>query len=148
MKLKFLLVKAYKLIEIQKSTINELTTQLNNSNQNLNIYKEKIRQQELQINNLYQQVKNPNTNTKVYKNEMMCVNFISANQQIHYAVPCVKNDTFASVEEKLYQRFPQYRETNNNFLANGNKVKRFKTIGENNIGNGLPVVLVVPPQNN
>ena len=110
MKLKFLLVKAYKLIEIQKSTINELTTQLNNSNQNLNIYKEKIRQQELQRNNLYQQVKNPNTNTKVYKNEMMCVNFISANQQIHYAVPCVKNDTFASVEEKLYQRFPQYRE--------------------------------------
>lgn len=148
MKLKFLLVKAYKLIEIQKSTINELTTQLNNSNQNLNIYKEKIRQQELQINNLYQQVKNPNTNTKVYKNEMMCVNFISANQQIHYAVPCVKNDTFASVEEKLYQRFPKYRETNNTFLANGNKVKRFKTIGENNIGNGLPVVLVVPPQNN
>ena len=75
---------------------------------------------------------------------MMCVNFISGDQQIHYAVPCLKSNTFAEVEEKLYQKFPVYRETNNNFIANGNLVLRFKTIGENRIGNGLPVTLIVP----
>ena len=48
------------------------------------------------------------------------------------------------IEEKLYKQYPQYRETNNSFLANGTQVLRFKTIAENKIGNGLPVTLVVP----
>ena len=42
--------------------------------------------------------------------------------------------------------FPAYRETNNNFIANGNIVLRFKTIGENKIGNGKPVTLIVPSE--
>ena len=87
---------------------------------------------------------NNNSNNYFNLNEMMCVNFISGDQQIHYAVPCLKSNTFAEVEEKLYQKFPVYRETNNNFIANGNLVLRFKTIGENKIGNGLPVTLIVP----
>ena len=74
----------------------------------------------------------------------MCVNFISGDQQVHYAVSCLKQNTFAEVEEKLYQQYPAYMETNNNFIANGNIVLRFKTIGENNIGNGKPVTLLVP----
>jgi len=48
------------------------------------------------------------------------------------------------VEEKLYKKFPEYRETNNCFLANGKEVLRFKTISENNIGNGLPVTMIIP----
>ena len=75
---------------------------------------------------------------------MMCVNFISGDQQVHYAVPCLKQNIFAEVEEKLYQQYPEYRETNNNFIANGKLVLRFKTIEENNIGNGKPVTLIVP----
>ena len=75
---------------------------------------------------------------------MMCVNFISSDQNVHYAIKCMKNNIFAEIEEKLYQQYPQYRETNNNFLANGNQVLRFKTIAENKIGNGLPVTLIIP----
>ena len=75
---------------------------------------------------------------------MVCVNFISSDQKVHFAAPCIKSNTFAEIEEKLYQQYPEYRETNNNFLANGTNVLRFKTIAENNIGNGLPVTLIVP----
>ena len=75
---------------------------------------------------------------------MMCVNFISTDQNVHYAVECLKRNTFAEIEEKLYQQYPQYRETNNNFIANGKVVLRFKTIAENGIGTGLPVTLIVP----
>ena len=75
---------------------------------------------------------------------MMCVNFISTDQNVHYAVACLKRNTFAEIEEKLYQQYPKYRETNNSFIANGREVLRFKTISENNIGNGLPVTLIVP----
>ena len=74
----------------------------------------------------------------------MCVHFISSDQNVHFSSTCLKTNTFAEVEEKLYKEFPQYRETNNNFLANGTQVLRFKTIAENKIGNGYPVTLIVP----
>ena len=56
----------------------------------------------------------------------------------------VKSNTFAEIEEKLYKQYPQYRETNNNFISNDKQILRFKTIDENKIGNGLPVTLIVP----
>ena len=75
---------------------------------------------------------------------MMAVNFISMDGKIHFAVPCIDSDIFAEVEEKLYKQFPEYRETNNSFLANGQTVLRFKTIKQNKIGNGLPVTMNIP----
>ena len=77
-------------------------------------------------------------------NDMVYVNFISMDQTVHFAVTCLKTNTFDEVEEKLYKRYPQYRETNNTFLSNGTQALRFKTIAENKIGNGLPVTLVAP----
>ena len=99
----------------------------------------------MELNNLRAQLSNNNNIINNFNlNEMMCVNFISGDQQVHYAVPCLKQNIFAEVEEKLYQQYPEYRETNNNFIANGKLVLRFKTIGENNIGNGKSVTLIVP----
>ena len=65
-------------------------------------------------------------------------------KKVQFAVPCTKNTIFAEVEEKLYKQYPEYRETNNNFIANGNQVLRFKTISENQIGSGLPVFFIAP----
>ena len=70
--------------------------------------------------------------------------FLQIDQNVHFSIPCLKTNTFAEVEEKLYKQYPQYRETNNTFLANGMQVLRFKTIDENKIGNGLSVTLIVP----
>ena len=81
---------------------------------------------------------------KFGRKEIQCVNFMSSDQLIHYSIPCISSDIFAEIEEKLYKQFPKYRETNNCFLANGKEVLRFKTISENKIGNGLPVILYVP----
>ena len=74
----------------------------------------------------------------------MSVNFISTDSKVHFSVPCLDYNTFAEVEEKLYQQFPEFRETNNDFLANGGPVLRFKTIKQNKIGNGLPVTMIIP----
>ena len=141
--------KANKIIEQQKLIINDLQNKLNNNTININNYQNIIIQKDNEINNLKLQLNNllqsnNNLSNKIYINDMMCVNFISSDQNVHYAVPCAKNNTFAEIEEKLYQIYPQYRETNNNFLANGNQVLRFKTIAENKIGNGLPVTLIIP----
>ena len=151
-KLKNELAKANKVIEQQKLTINELQNKLNNYNniinnlnKDINNYRNIISKKDIELNNYKSQLNNNIiSNNKVYINDMMCVNFISSDQNVHFAVTCLKTNTFAEVEEKLYKQYPQYRETNNTFLANGMQVLRFKTIDENKIGNGLPVTLIVP----
>ena len=151
------LSKANKIIEQQQSIINDLQDKLNNYNTTINNCKTQINnfqsiiiQKDLELNNLKNQLNNNNSNNvnnlpnNVNFNEIVVVNFISMDQNVHYAVAAVKNNTFAEIEEKLYKQYPQYRETNNNFIANGATVLRFKTIAENKIANGLPVTLVVP----
>ena len=147
--LKNQLIKANKIIEKQKLTINELQNKLNSYNTNINNYQNIINQKDLELNNLRMQLNNMKNNIQSNKvtidlNDIMTVNFISMDQNVHFAVSCLKTNTFAEVEEKLYKQYPQYRETNNSFLAHGSQVLRFKTIAENKIGNGLPVTLVVP----
>ena len=150
--LKNQLIKANKIIEKQKLTINELQNKLNSYNTNINNYQNIINQKDLELNNLRMQINNMNNmNNNIQSNkvtidlnDIMTVNFISMDQNVHFAVSCLKTDIFADVEEQLYKQYPQYRETNNSFLANGSQVLRFKTIAENKIGNGLPVTLVVP----
>ena len=143
--LKSELTKAKKIIKEQKLKIKELEDNLNVHKDTINDYKNIITKKDIELNNLRKQLLSNNNNivNNFNLNEMMCVNFISGDQ-IHYAVPCLKSNTFAEVEEKLYQQYPAYRETNNNFVANGSLVLRFKTIGENKIGNGKPVTLILP----
>ena len=150
-KLKNELTKANKVIEQQKLTINELQNKLNNYNntinnlnKDINNYRNIISKKDIELNNYKSQLNNNIPNNNVNYNDIMCVNFISSDQNIHYAATCLKTNTFAEIEEKLYKQYPQYRETNNTFLANGMQVLRFKTIAENKIGNGLPVTLIIP----
>ena len=135
------LKKANILIEQQQLKIYDLQNQLkklkSQSNTNSSNYSTNIKTNNGHNNNGH----NPQIFTL---NQMMSVNFISNDQRIHYSIPCVGNNTFAEVEEKLYLQFPQYRETNNVFLANGKNILRFKTISENNIGNGFPVTMIIP----
>ena len=158
-KLKNELSKANKTIEQQKLIINDLQNKLNNYNTNINNHQTQINnlqniiiQKDVELNNLRNQLNNNNSNNinnlpnhaNVNYDEMMCINFISTDQNLHYAVPCIKTDVFAHIEEKLYKKFPKYKETNNTFIVNGTTVLRFKTIAEKKLENGLPVTLVVP----
>ena len=147
MNLKNELNKANNIIEQQKLTINMLQNQLNNKNNNLiqiQSLQNIIYQKEQEINQLKSQLNNFNNKKLISTDQMMVVNFISMDQKVHYAVPCIYNNTFAEVEEKLYKKYPEYRETNNQFLANGREILRFKTIKDNKIGEGFPVTLVIP----
>ena len=147
------LSKANIIIEEQKSIINDLQNKLNKCNNyeiQINNLNNIIIQKDNEINNLKNQlnninnISNNNISNNVNFNEIVVVNFISMDQNVHYAVAALKNNTFAEIEEKLYKQYPKYRETNNNFITNGSTVLRFKTIAENKISNGLPVTLIVP----
>ena len=46
---------------------------------------------------------------------------------------CKNTDKFAIIEQELYDVFPQYKNTENYFLLNGNKVNKNQTLEEINI---------------
>ena len=87
---------------------------------------------------------NNSNNKMINLNNLKCINFISNDQKIYYAIPCSGDSIFAEIEEQLYKKFPEYRETNNTFVADGKTILRFKTINDNKIGTGFPVMLIKP----
>ena len=89
-----------------------------------------------------EKAKNNQNYININKNELLAVFFQHPNY--NYCVVCTKTDTFAEAEEKFYKEFPELRNTNNSYLVNGNQVLRFKTIEENKIKNGYPVLLQIP----
>ena len=125
------------LIEANK-IISNFNCQQNN---NITSLKEIIKNKDIEINNLKSQLKN---NEKVLVNfdDIIIINFSLSDQIISYPIKCLKTDTFAEVEEKLYQKYEEYREKNNNYLVEGRPILRFKKICENNIQDGDKIQLI------
>ena len=154
--LKDKLNKANKIIEKQRVEIQDLKNQINSFKNidlnQINNLKNEINNKNVQLEQLRQQLQSTNLNTNqlnqnnnkdpLFANR--CVNFITTDSSLFYAVPCNGDSTFAEVEEKLYKEYPEYRETNNTFLANGIEILRFKTVNDNKIGTGKPVILIKP----
>ena len=65
----------------------------------------------------------------------MAVNFVSMghNDIGHYNLMCKNFDLFVRLEERLYEDFPQFKEYETYFEVNGKRIKRFKTLEQNNI---------------
>ena len=80
--------------------------------------------------------KNSIKNKNVNYDDIMVITFVSMDSTVQCGIKCLPTDTFAEVEEKLYKRYDNLRDTNNMFTANAKPVLRFKKIFENNIKDG------------
>ena len=79
---------------------------------------------------------NNNEITTFEKGEkIISVNFVSMgiNDIGHFSLVCRKTDLFVRLEERLYQKFQQFKNYETYFVVNAKRIKRFKTIDENNI---------------
>ena len=67
--------------------------------------------------------------------KIMSINFVSAGIQdiANYSITCKNTDIFVRLEEKLNNDFPQLKEHETYFESQGRRLKRFKTLEENNI---------------
>ena len=73
--------------------------------------------------------------------KLISIIFTNSTQEFHYSIICKNTDRFSTLEAKLYEKFPQYGETDNYFIANGNKVIGHKTLEDNNIKDSNIIIL-------
>lgn len=140
-----------KTIEKYKTKIEALKIRLNENNLKLEYFQKMLHQKENEIENLKVKMlsyngNNPFNKTFYSRDQMLALNFISSDQKLHFALPCIKKDLFVDIEKKLYDKFPEYKETNNNFLVNARIILRFKTVEENKLDSGIPI-LIIPNKN-
>ena len=127
---------------LKLNQFNQMNMQNNQMNINeINRLNQIIVQKDKQIKELEFKLQK---NNKIYRNDMMVVNFMSTDQTINTGIACTADDTFAEVEEKLYQMYNEYRNTNNLLLHSGNTILRFKKIKENKIKNGDRIIVKTP----
>ena len=74
--------------------------------------------------------------------KLFTVIFLSLDQKVHYSLICKDSEKFNHVENRLYEDYPQYKESNIVFNANGIKITKSKTLKENKIKNSDIIRLI------
>ena len=112
-----------KKINEEKRHIKELKELILNNNSNLNIIKELMNKTKFNIIN---DIK-INIPIEIKSGEkMMSVIFISIDENIHYSIICKNTDIFSNIEKKFYDKYPEHKNTKNEFFVNGNKIDSLK----------------------
>ena len=73
--------------------------------------------------------------------KLISIIFTSIDQKIHYPLICKNTDKFNTIENELYEVYPEYSETENFFTFNGNKIIKSKNLEYNKIKNGSIIIL-------
>ena len=59
----------------------------------------------------------------------------------HYSILCKNTQVFSELEKILYDQFPNYKQSENAFIFNGNVINKFKTLKENKIKHGDYIIV-------
>ena len=84
-------------------------------------------------------LKEENDNFKKYfkigENEKLIrIIFQSTDQKIiDYVLICKNTDIFANIEQILYNKYPEYKDSENYFTSNGIKINKNRTLEDNKI---------------
>ena len=77
--------------------------------------------------------------------KLISVIFKLNEEKLYYSIICKNTDTFSKIEKLLYDEYPGYKNLDNNFFVNGNKINRFETLEENKIYNSD--IITINPNN-
>lgn len=137
------LIKTQKLLSNYNQNNPQGNNNINKLNDIIKMKDELIKMKDNLINNLKKKLKMSGYAQKQFNlNDYLVVHFISMDQDVNYPIKCLKTDTFAEVEEKFYQKYNTYRNSNNDFVTKGKDILRFKTMYENGIKDGDKITLV------
>ena len=130
----------------------DLTSQLNNANKTIKDLSNKLNSISLKNNNNELQKIINMINDEINKlksilngnskDNILSIGFTSCDQKINnFFLSCKDSELFVRIEEKLYDEYSEYKEKETYFTVTGNKIKRFKTLKENNIKSGSIIML-------
>ena len=121
-----------------KEKINYLNNQINILNDKIKLLDQNLIEKNLEIQKLISQ-NNLNYNYEITSinpgEKIMALNFVSIGVQVinNYNLICKNTDLFVKLEERLYEDFPQFKEYDTYFEVKTRRIKRFKTLKDNNI---------------
>ena len=135
-------------INMYKSQLNEEKNKnqtyintINGLNETISFLKKQLTDEKNKNKNNFHNMNQQNNNREItYINpgeKIMTINFVSqGNQDItNYSLACKNTDLFVRLEEILYQDYPKFKDFETYFEVRTKRIKRFKTIEENDIRN-------------
>ena len=135
--LKEKLNEANKIIEEQKKEIQELKYEITKIKSEgitqVNSLIELIEKKDKDNKQLKENKNNINTNNTTPK---ITLQFKSFDNEMKFSIKCFGTEPFFDIEEKLYEKYPKYKNYNTSFSFYGNVIDKFKTINENGIKSG------------
>ena len=135
-----------------ENIIKENEIKLNERENRNDVLNKKIIELENKLNNNYlnnriveleEEIKKYKTYFLSFDEELYSIKFISTDQVINFTLISKNKDNFSKIEDMLYKKYPQYKETENIFLLNGSRINRHKTLEENNIKNNDIITLTI-----
>ena len=82
-----------------------------------------------------------NNNNSIFYENIVAINFISSDQLINFPIGGVKSDKFSIIEEKLLNEFPELKNKDIYYIANGNVINKELTLEQNKIKTGNSILI-------
>ena len=77
------------------------------------------------------------------EDELLKVIIVTEDHKVNYSLICKNTEKFNTiVENRVYDAYPEYKEKENYFKVNGNKINKAKTLDENKIKNNDVIMMV------
>ncbi len=73
--------------------------------------------------------------------QLLSITFVSSDKKMHFSTLCKNTDKFSKIENMLYDVYPEYSESENNYFVNGNKINKYKSLDFNKIKNNDIITL-------
>ena len=126
-----------------QNQLNDLKISYNNNLSLINQLKYNLKQKEQELSQLKNKLLSNSNQFKTDSQNKIgfAITFRSISQDIIYPIVCNKNELISRLEEELYNEYPKYKEFNTYLTCNGIVLKRFKTVGENNIKKGDAIIV-------
>ncbi len=118
-----------------ENIISNLQDYMKTSEEQTNDLKKRINELETKIEKMTKEnVEKLNKNNRqINLGNEISVFINSHDQKINCEIKCKENELFIEVEKKLYEKYNEYKDTNNSFTIGDRQIFRFKTLKENNI---------------
>ena len=73
--------------------------------------------------------------------KIMSIIFKSDDQNIFNSILCKSTDQFTRIKNIIYEKYPEYKENENYFLFNGEKINEDETLEKNKIKDGSIITI-------